>query len=107
MKKEDTKEKDWSKFKEEFDTLNEDFDEAINKEANADSIGEKTEDLHGSSLNHPSYTDLEEKLTLAEQKAHENWEKSVRAMAELDNVRRRMEREVSNAHKYGGEKIIS
>jgi molecular chaperone GrpE len=28
-------------------------------------------------------------------------------MAELDNVRRRMEREVANAHKYGMEKLVS
>jgi molecular chaperone GrpE len=57
-------------------------------------------------LEHPSYLALEEKLTLAEQKAHENWEKTVRAMAELDNVRRRAERDVTNAHRYGQEKLI-
>lgn len=59
------------------------------------------------SLDHPSYIELSEKLTLAEQQAHENWEKAVRAQAELDNVRRRAEREVANAHRYGVEKLIS
>lgn len=42
-----------------------------------------------------------------EQQAHENWEKAVRAQAELDNVRRRAEREVANAHRYGVEKLIT
>ncbi len=57
-------------------------------------------------LEHPSYAALEEKLTLAEQKAHENWEKAVRAMAELENIRRRAERDIANAHRYGQEKLI-
>lgn len=88
--------KDWNKFKEEHKTHDEDLGEELSEEAHAEPA-----------LSHPSYVALEEQLTLAEQKAHENWEKSVRALAELDNVRRRMEREVANAHKYGMEKLIS
>lgn len=57
-------------------------------------------------LSHPDYEELEEKLTLAEQKAHENWEKATRALAELENVRRRAEREVSNAHRYSIDKLL-
>lgn len=57
-------------------------------------------------LSHPSYTALEEQLTLAEQKAHENWEKAVRATAELENIRRRTEREVEQAHRYALEKFV-
>jgi len=57
-------------------------------------------------LSHPSYIELEDKLTQAEQLAHENWEKSMRALAELDNVRRRSERDVANAHKFGIEKFV-
>lgn len=57
-------------------------------------------------LNHPSYLEIEEKLTAAEQKAHENWEKSVRALAEVDNIRRRAERDVEHAHRYGVEKLV-
>lgn len=56
-------------------------------------------------LSHPSYTALEEQLTLAEQKAHENWEKAARATAELENIRRRTEREVEQAHRYALEKF--
>lgn len=58
-----------------------------------------------SALEHPSYRELEEKLTLAEQKVHEHWDKLVRSTAELDNIRRRAERDVANAHRYSLEKF--
>ena len=94
------KPKDWKKFKEENEAKDElDFDTDIE-------AGDEV-DTANNALEHPSYLDLEEKLTLAEQKAHENWEKSVRAMAEVDNIRRRAERDVANAHRYGLEKLIS
>ena len=102
MTKENDK-KDWNKFKEEHD--NQLDNEFMDEEENIEEASE--EQNNEAALDHPSYVELEEKLTLAEQKAHENWEKSVRALAELDNVRRRMEREVANAHKYGAEKLIS
>ena len=57
-------------------------------------------------LTHPSYIELSEKLTLAEHLAHENGDKLVRAKAELENVRRRAERDVEHAHRYGVEKLI-
>ena len=57
-------------------------------------------------LDHPSYIALEEKLTLAEQKAHESWEKLVRSVAEVDNIRRRADRDVTNAHRYALEKFV-
>lgn len=90
--------KDWKKFKDEHA----DHDE---QEGETGIEGEESE-VDSSALEHLSYTELEEKLTLAEQQTHENWEKAVRAMAELDNVRRRAEREVANAHRYGLEKFI-
>lgn len=46
-------------------------------------------------------------LALAEAKADENWEKYVRAVAELDNVRKRARRDVENAHKYGIERFAT
>ncbi len=57
-------------------------------------------------LTHPSYIELSDKLTLAEQLAHDNGDKLVRAKAELENVRRRAERDVEHAHRYGVEKLI-
>lgn len=91
--------KDWKKFKESSEREVDDMDEELS---------ETEHQQHDTaSLEHPDYAALEEKLTLAEQTAHDNWEKSVRAMAELDNVRRRAERDVANAHRFGLEKIIT
>lgn len=56
-------------------------------------------------LPHPDYQQLEEKLTEAEQRAHEYWEKLVRQTAELDNVRRRAERDIEQAHRYSLEQF--
>ncbi|TAL59971.1 MAG: nucleotide exchange factor GrpE [Legionella sp.] len=94
--------KDWGKIKDEHE---------LEEESLAEESFDDEEDLEEAhpeaALDHLSYAALEEKLTLTEQTAHENWEKSVRAIAELDNVRRRAEREVSNAHRYGIEKLIT
>jgi molecular chaperone GrpE len=97
--------KDWKSFKERSESDFEETEDGFlsdDEEGGSDGSGESNV-----ALDHPSYTALEEKLTLAEQKAHENWEKSVRAIAELDNVRRRTERDIANAHRYGAEKLIS
>lgn len=88
--------KDWKKFKE---------DNAVEEEIEGGEGGDEGDGSH--SLEHLSYEELEEKLTLSEQSAHENWEKAVRAVAELDNVRRRSEREVQNAHRYSLEKFAN
>lgn len=51
-------------------------------------------------------TSLREQLAAAEQKAAENWDKYLRATAELDNVRRRVEREAATLQKYALERIL-
>ncbi len=91
--------KNWKKFKEE----NAVQDDPSLQDVDLDNVD--VVDVTHSALDHPSYIALEEKLTLAEQQVHENWEKSVRALAELDNVRRRAERDVANAHRYSLEKF--
>lgn len=45
-------------------------------------------------------------LEEAKSKADENWDLLMRARAELDNVRRRQQKELENAHKYGIEKFV-
>lgn len=42
----------------------------------------------------------------AMQKAQENWDKYVRAQAEMENIRRRAERDIAHAHKFGNEKLL-
>ena len=58
-------------------------------------------------LEHPSYKQLEDKLTQAEQKSQENWDSCLRTKAELENLKRRTEREIANAHKYALEKFAN
>ncbi len=92
--------KDWKKFKEENMQKDEFNDDEIIDEL----LEEESTEVLG--LEHPDYIELEEKLTLTEKKMHENWEKATRAMAELENVRRRAEKDVANAHKFGVEKFV-
>lgn len=58
-------------------------------------------------LDHPSYLELEKKLTEAEAKANDYWNQQLRTQADIENVRRRAERDVSNAHKYALEKFVA
>ncbi|OCH97008.1 nucleotide exchange factor GrpE [Legionella jamestowniensis] len=92
--------KNWHKIKEGHDLEEE-------RSSEEDFLEDEEDMLDEPALEHPSYESLEEQLTAAEQKAHENWEKAARAMAELENVRRRAERDVSNAHRYGVEKLLT
>ncbi|MBU6420653.1 MAG: nucleotide exchange factor GrpE [Gammaproteobacteria bacterium] len=52
-----------------------------------------------------STTELKTALTEARGKAAQNWEGYVRAVAELDNLRKRSQRDIENAHKYGLERF--
>lgn len=57
-------------------------------------------------LEHPSYIELQKKLTETEEKASQYWERMLRMQAETDNIMRRTERDIENAHKYGLEKFV-
>jgi len=74
-------------------------DKPINKKPNLDE--EQTTEL----LSHPSYEELMQQLTEAEQKVNQYWERILRMQAETDNAARRSERDVANAHKYALEKF--
>ena len=54
-----------------------------------------------------SVESLKQQLAEARQKAEENWNQFLRARAELENVRRRAERDVEQAHKYAIEKLAT
>ena len=49
---------------------------------------------------------LRRQLEETSRKAEENWDKLLRIQAEMDNLRRRGERDVQNAHKYALEKFV-
>ena len=48
---------------------------------------------------------LETQLAEARAKADDNWDQLMRTRAEMENIRRRSERELANAHKYALEKF--
>jgi molecular chaperone GrpE len=48
---------------------------------------------------------LRARLTEAEERARNHWEQYLRAVAELDNVRKRAQRDIEHAHRYGLEKF--
>jgi molecular chaperone GrpE len=50
---------------------------------------------------------LENQVTALEMKLDECRNQALRAQAEVENVRRRAERDVSNAHKYGVDKLLT
>ena len=54
-----------------------------------------------------SVEELAERLQAAEQKAADNWDQLLRTRAEMENLRRRTQRDLESAHKYALEKFIS
>ena len=50
--------------------------------------------------------DLKAQLEAAEQKATDNLDKALRLQAELDNQRKRAEKQVSDAHKFSSQKMV-
>ncbi len=49
---------------------------------------------------------LQQALTQAEERAKNHWDQYLRAVAELDNVRKRAARDVESANRYGLEKLV-
>ena len=49
--------------------------------------------------------DADDALDAARREAAENWDRYLRAVAELDNVRKRAQRDVEKAHKFGVERL--
>ena len=54
-----------------------------------------------------SEDELLRQLKDAEKKAEENWELLLRTKAEMENLRKRTEKDLEKAHKYGIEKFVS
>jgi len=64
------------------------------------------EDTGGDSMEDLSHEQLLLTLEDAKAKADQHWNQLLLARAELENARRRSEREVENAHKYALEKFV-
>ncbi len=65
-----------------------------------------TEDSsHAESASEPANSDLAKQLEDAQQLAADSQDKVIRIQAEMENLRKRTERDISNAHKYANEKF--
>lgn len=74
----------------------------MNSEA-TDEILESVDETEAQAL---SPEELIDRLDQAEKKATENWDQLLRTKAEMDNIRRRTQKDLENAHKYALEKFI-
>ena len=75
--------------------------EAAGPEAGADGVPPRPESS-GAPLE-----DVEKELSEARRAAQENLDRALRAQAELENVRRRAERDLAHAHKFALERFVS
>lgn len=55
----------------------------------------------------PSVDELKKQLEEARQTAESHWDAVLRGRAELENLRKRSERDLENAHKYGLERLVT
>lgn len=78
------------------------------KPSSTASLKQKLNDGHPDEelLEHLSYEELQAKLTETELKATQNWERALRIQADMENMQRRVERDVTSAHKYALEKFV-
>jgi len=71
-------------------------------------LGQAASDEATEMLDAPSsHEALQTELNKAEERANQYWDRILRMQAEADNVQRRAERDIANAHKYALEKFIS
>lgn len=81
----------------EKEQVEENLEESANAEDQIEPSGDENVD--------ESVEDLAVKIEALEAKAQENWDHFVRTKAEMDNMRRRTERDLENAHKYALERF--
>ncbi len=83
--------------------------QAAEENANVDRKVDEINDDNEEVIDELAALEAEELIVRIKQvqsKADENWDIALRTKAEMENVRRRTEKEVSNARKYGIEKMI-
>ncbi len=79
----------------------------MNAERPEEAVGEEVEQAQAEETEESPAEELDPEAALAEAqaKADENWDRYLRAAAELDNVRKRAARDVENARKYALERF--
>lgn len=79
-----------------------------NLEEALESMIEEVEASSGSEVSPEEHSveDLIKQLEAARSKADEHWDQLVRTKAQMDNLSKRHQRELENAHKYGLDKFV-
>ena len=74
--------------------------EAVFQGAASDDAREEADETQAEVTGGLDPSQLQEELAAAQAKADENWERSLRLQADMDNQRRRFEKQVEDAHKF-------
>jgi molecular chaperone GrpE len=86
------------------DSMNDKWSE-VAKKVEDENLTEAVSDLVEEAVMDPALLALQNLLEQSELKADENWQKYLLVHAEMDNLRRRTEQDIANAHKYALEKL--
>ena len=82
-------------------------EEPVIDEASEEILDSEAEMLEEEEALDQAEAQLVEQINQAQQKADENWELLLRTKAEMENLRRRTQKDLENAHKFGTEKLVS
>ena len=81
-------------------------DDVLPEEPEAATESKAEEILSGDTPNEtPTLETLTQALAAAQEKTQENWDRFIRTQAELENLKRRADKDVQNAHKFAIEKF--
>ena len=81
-------------------------DDVLPEEPQVADTTQTEESVSGDAPNEtPTIETLTQALASAQEKAQENWDRYIRTHAELENLKRRAEKDVQNAHKFAIEKF--
>jgi molecular chaperone GrpE len=85
--------------------------EQVGDQVVIDETAESGAEVESNQAQSPAESQTPEELTLlledARAKADEHWDQLVRTQAQMDNLRKRQERELENAHKYALERFVN
>lgn len=85
--------------------------EQVGDQVVIDETAESGAEVESNQAQSPAESQTPEELTLlledARSKADEHWDQLVRTQAQMDNLRKRQERELENAHKYALERFVN
>lgn len=82
-------------------STDQDLPEVQQAEAETENEILNEQDVHTELVEHePTVEELKLELAQAEQKAQDNWNKALRIQAEMENLKKRTQKDLEDAHKY-------